>query len=140
MSDRPETYWPSCTARTLQRVVPVGRTLNPNGIALALVSLEVYSGGGGILRLLIDFDSELGEPEGLPRPHVQVEDESGRLLPSALLEAGASGRASSHAWEIAGLPESGNLLVRVTHVTMSRDAGDETDAVWQGPWMFDVQL
>lgn len=140
MSDRSEIDWPSCTARTLQRVVSIGSKLNLNGVTLALVSLEIYSTGGGILRFLIDFDLELGELEGLPRPHIQIQDESGRLLPSMFSEAGASGRASSHAEMIAGLPEFGNLQVFVPHVTMWHDTGDETDDVWQGPWMFDVQV
>lgn len=140
MSDRSEIDWPSCTARTLQRVVSIGSKLELNGVTLALVSLEIYFRGGGILRFLIDFDLELGELEGLPRPHVQVQDESGRWLPSTFSEAGASGRASSHAEAVAGLPESGNLQVIVPHITMWRDTGHETDDLWQGPWMFNVQV
>lgn len=139
MNDLYKVDWPSCTARTLQRVIAIGRKNELNGVTLALVSLETYKGGGGILRFLIDFDTDFEELEGFPELHVEIRDESGRLLPSMCSEAGASGISADHSEIVAEFPGSGGLEVQVPHIIIKDDATEEQVDICRGPWVFDVR-
>lgn len=130
-----------CTAQTLRGVVPIAAKESVGGVTVALTALEVYQGGNGILRYLLFLDSRSRRRfEALPGPHIEVEDETGRTLPIELLEDSASERTSSGLFQIAELPESGDLQVRVLRIAGSKRFFDVGDFAWEGPWIFKFRI
>ena len=70
-------------ARTLRKVIPIAQKREAGGITIALSALELYEGGGGILRYLISHDPQkvFKDPfKGGLEPEIEVQDGSGRLL------------------------------------------------------------
>lgn len=141
MSDPYEDMFGPCTAHTFVRVVPVVDKESVGDVTVALTALEVYKGGNGILRYLLSLDSRSRRKfEVLPGPHIEIEDDAGRALPVELLEDSASGRTSSGLFQVAELPESGNLTVRVLRIAGSKRFFDVGDFAWEGPWAFQFRI
>jgi hypothetical protein len=137
MSDPYEDMFGPCTAHTLIRVVPIAAKESAAGVTVALTALEIYQDGNGVLRYLLSLDSRSRRKfEVLPGPHIEIEDDTGRTLPVELLEDSASGRTASGLFQIAELPESGNLEVRILRIAGSKRFFDIGDFAWEGPWAF----
>lgn len=130
-----------CTAHTLIRTIPIAAKENIGSVTVALTALEVYQGDTGILRYLLALDSRSRRKfEALPGPHIEIEDETGRTLPVMFLEDSASGRTSSGLVQVAELPESGNLEVKVLRIAGSKRLFDIGDFAWEGPWVFQFRI
>lgn len=130
-----------CTARTLTKVVPVASKESASGVTVALTALEIYQNGNGILRYLISLDSRSTRSfASLPGPQIEVEDDAGRLLPTQLLDTGASERTASGLLQVAGLPGSGKIAVKVLRVASRKHATDFSSRTQQGPWIFEFRI
>lgn len=137
MSDPYEDMFKPCTAHTLTRVIPIESKETVGGVTVALTALEVYQDGNGILRYLLSLDSGSRRKfEVLPGPHIEIEDGAGRTLPVELLEDSSSGRTASGLFQIAELPDSGELVVRILRIAGSKRFFDVGDFAWEGPWVF----
>lgn len=140
MTDYDDMFEP-CTAQTLMRVVPIGAKESVGGITVTLTALEIYLNGNGILRYLVHQDSESRRTfKVVPGPHIEVEDESSRSLPVQLSEGSASERTASGLLQVAELPESGNLTVRILRIAGSKSFFDVEDFAWQEPWTFEFRI
>ncbi len=133
------------SARTLQRVVPIGQNATVGGITVALASLELHARGLGILRWLValdrssvveGFDLEFGVPE----PHFEIREKAGRPLSWSMGSSRSSDVEAEGGITVEGLPDSGEILVEVPRVV--RDAYDP-DGEYEGerpfrdgPWTF----
>lgn len=137
---------PSASARTLERVIPVAQKLTTGETTLAIASLEVYENGLGVLRWQLSFGEDLtldGADSGIPEPWFEVRDETGRALSWTPRGAGASEREADGETQVEGLPESGELEVKVERlVTDVYDDGmyRETETLLEGPWTFRFSL
>jgi hypothetical protein len=54
--------------------------------------------------------------------------------------ASVSGRTSSGLFQIAELPETGKLTVRVLRTAGSKRVFDIGDFAWEGPWIFEFRI
>ena len=141
MSDPYDDMFGPCTARTLTRVIPIAATESNGGVTVALTALEIYQGGNGILRYLLSLESGSRRKfEVLPGPHIEIEDATGRTLPVEMLEDSSSGRTASGLFQIAELPDSGNLEVRILRIAGSKRFFDIGDFAWEGPWTFRFRI
>lgn len=130
-----------CTARNLNRVVAIGAKETVEGITVALTAFEVYENDNGILRYLISFDpGGVRSFSALPKPHIEVVDESGNSLPANPFEGGASERNANGLVQVAGLPASGNLRVQILRIFSTKFITDVEGPTWDGPWVFDFGL
>lgn len=134
-----EPEFERCTALTLRRVVPIARRATVGGITVALSALELHEGGKSVLRYLISIhpDSEAFEmmSRGLPKPELQVKDGSGRSYDVSYKGSGATDGNSAGEVRILGLPDTGDLEIKVTGV-YSRASREEPTERRDGPWTF----
>ena len=132
----------STSAENLERVVPISLKQNSGGITLALSSLELFGEGLGVLRWLLSFDESISWSEGdvgIPEPRFEIRNSDGLALPWSPQGAGASDRVADGDVRVEGLPESGELGVKVARlVSDAYEDGDYSGdgPSYEGPWSF----
>jgi hypothetical protein len=135
----PQGHQPS--ARSLERVVPIGQRRTLGEVTVALASLELFGEELGILRYRISYEEGMFEGGyGLPEPEFVIRDDSGRELPWSPRGSGGSDIEADGEVEVRDLPETGELEVEVTRLAslvFDEEAGEEvaTDS-YEGPWTF----
>lgn len=148
-ADEPDEHYEQLrrpSAWTLQRIVPIVQKQTSGGTILALVSLELYGEGLGVLRWQISFDessSRHGSGFGIPEPQFEIRDSEGRTLSWSPEESGSSGGEADGAVRVEEVPNSGELQVEVTHLIPDAYAAGEyggDDLSYEGPWTFRFSL
>lgn len=130
-------------ARTLRKVIPIAQKREAGGITIALSALELYEGGGGILRYLISHDPQkvFKDPfKGGLEPEIEVQDGSGRCY--GWLPDGYSGGAgeTEGTLQIFELPRSGDLRITVVWVVGTEPPEGAVSEAHEGPWKFHLSL
>jgi hypothetical protein len=129
------------SARYLDRVVPIAQRQSVGDVVVALISLELFGEGIGVLRYRISHErGMLGGTYGVPESEFVIQDESGRVLPWSPQGYGASDTEADGEVEVSGLPASGELEVEVTRLAslvFDEKAGEEVEEdAYDGPWTF----
>ena len=114
--------------------MPIGQRLTVGEITVALISLELFEDGLGVLRYRISYEESMFEGgyglRDILMPELVVRDGSGRILPFS-----PDGEV-----EIRDQPEAGELEVEVTRlvsVMFDEEAGEEVvEDSFEGPWLF----
>jgi hypothetical protein len=135
----PEEDRPS--ARTLDRVVPIGQRQEVGEVVVALTSLELFEGNLGVLRYRISYGAGMFEGGfGIPEPELVIRDESDRELSWSPRGSGGSDSEADGEVEVRDLPESGELEVEVTRLAslvFDEEAGEEVaQDTYDGLWTF----
>lgn len=132
----PERIRPS--AHALDRVVPIGQRRTVGEATVALISLELFGEGVGVLRYRISHDGSMFY--GIPEPELIVRDGSGRELPWAPQGSSSSESEADGEVEVHDLPEAGELEVEVTRLVslgFDEEAREEIEEdSYDGPWTF----
>ncbi len=131
-------------ATTLERVVPIAEKRKFGGLTLALASLEIYAGGNGVLRYLLEIDETSGAHfVSIPKPHFVITNDSGTQLRNHFEEGSSSDRVAAGALNVFDLPSSGGLTVRVEHIRYLEEALERRNLKAEpieGSWSFGIQL
>jgi hypothetical protein len=133
----------------LRRVVPVAQRQADGDVAVAIVSLELYGDGLGVLRWRVSFgdDALRTDPDlgfGIHEPEFEIGDGSGRTLPWWPLNAGAGEREAEGGTGVGNLPDAGELEVEVPRLVADvygregEHLGNET--TYRGSWSFRFAL
>lgn len=121
--------------------MPIAQKQVVGEIAVALVSLEVYESGIGILRWRFSYDKSLFQDRGehgdlTPEPDFVIRDDSGRVLLWSPRSSGGGGGEESASVEVSDLPEAGELEVEVARMVAGAWAEEEAETSYDGPWTF----
>lgn len=126
------------SARSLDRVVPIGQRQTVGEITVALTSLELFEEGLGVLRYRISHEG-VGF-EDLPMPELVVRDGSGNVLSWSPQGTGGGTNEADGDVEVRDLPETGVIDVEVTRLVslmFDEEAGEEVEEdACDGPWSF----
>ena len=106
------------SALNLERVVPVAQKRAVGDVTVALMSLELYGEGVGVLQWRVSLgESAFQEaPDfgfGIPEPVFEIRDRAGGGLPWSPQHSGASDAEAEGSVRVEGLPETGELAVEV---------------------------
>lgn len=132
------------SAENLERVVPVAQKQTVGGTTVALLALALYGEGLGLLRWQISLeDSALRRnPDlgfGIPEPEFEIRDGSGRELPWSPQGSGASDGEADGDVRVEGLPDAGELEIRVPRLVADAYEDGEYRGIgpsYEGPWTF----
>lgn len=131
------------SARTLRRVVPICQKDERFGLTVALVSLELYAAGEGVLRYLIHYGGTYDE-SGIAVLELTLVDKTGRSYDCHAHTQQASDHIAEGEIRISGLPDSGSLEVEITRVLKqpfdTDPDSEEGYVVNEGPWSFRFSL
>ena len=137
------------SALNLERVVPIAQKREVGDVTVALVSLELYGEGVGVLQWRVSLgESALQEtPDfgfGIPEPIFEIRDRAGRDLPWSPQHSGASDTEAEGSVRVEGLPETGELEAEVPRLVADaygdgEYAGDGPPSC-EGPWIFRFPL
>ena len=121
------------TARTVGKGVPFAKTPEAGGITVALSALELYEGGGGILRYLVSHDPKTAFVDGAPELEVEIRDGSGRRYGWGLEGYSGSPGEEEGTLEVFDLPGSGDLEIRVVRVVSTEPPDGTISEAREGP-------
>ena len=127
-------------ARTLRKVVPIAQRREADGITIALSALELYEGGGGILRYLISHDPKRAFEYGGPEPEVEIRDASGNRYGWDLEGYSGGDGEEEGALGVFDLPDSGDLEIRVVRLVRTESPDGRVSEARRGPWEFRLSL
>jgi hypothetical protein len=127
-------------ARTLKKVVPIAQGREARGITVALSALELYEGGGGVLRYLISHDAKGAFEYGGPEPEVEIRDALGNHYGWNLEGYSGGDGEEEGTLEVFDLPDSGDLEVVVTRVVRTEPPEGAVSEARDGPWEFRLSL
>ena len=136
------------SARNLERVVPIAQRRAVGDVTVALASLELYGEGVGVLQWRVSLGESAFREEpalgfGIPEPVFEIRDGAGRDLPWSPQHSGASDMEAEGSVRVEGLPETGELEIRVPRLVADayedgEYAGDGPS--YEGPWVFRFSL
>lgn len=139
--------WREALAENLQRVVPIAQRETVDGITVALVCLELFGEGLGVLSYRISVARGGGNCSfyGVPEPEMSLLAPSGNALPCSPMAGGGSDVESDGKVEVRDLPEAGRLEVMVERLVVREwdpEAGEEVseDDTYEGPWAFHLTI
>ena len=132
------------SALNLERVVPVAQKRAVGDVTVAMMSLELYGEGVGVLQWRVSLgESAFQEaPDfgfGIPEPVFEIRDRAGGDLPWSPQHSGASDAEAEGSVRVEGLPETGELAVEVPRlVADAYEDGEYTGdgPSCEGPWVF----
>lgn len=127
-------------ARTLRKVVPIAQRRDAGGITVALSALELYEGGGGILRYLVSHDPKTAFVDGAPEPEMEIRDGSGHLYGWGIEGYSGNPGEEEGTLEVFDLPGSGDLEIRVVRVVSTEPPDGTISEAHEGPWEFRLSL
>lgn len=131
-------------ATTLERVVPIAEKEKSGGLTLALISFEIYAGGNGVLRYLLEIDEgSSAHFVSIPRPHFIITNDLGTELRNHFEEGSSSDCVAAGVLNVCDLPDSGKLTVRVERIGYLEEALERRNLqaeAMEGTWSFGIQL
>ena len=122
--------------------MPLALREEAGGIVIALVSLELFGEGLGVLRYRISVPRGGGRRgfDGIPEPEMMLLTPSGDGLRWSPMGGGSGSSEAEGEVEIRDLPEAGGLEVRVERLVVqewsTEAAEEEPVATYEGPWVF----
>lgn len=127
-------------ARTLRKVIPIAQRREANGITVALSALELYEGGGGILRYMISHDPRTAFQGRASEPEMEVRDGSGRRYGWDLEGYSGGPGETEGTLVVFDLPDSGDLEIMVARVVDTEPPDGAISEAHEGPWEFRLSL
>jgi hypothetical protein len=134
-------------AENLQRVVPIAQRKMVDGITVALVCLEFFGEGLGVLSYRVSVTMGGGNRSfyGVPEPELVLLTPSGDELPWSCMGGGGSDSEADGKVEVRDLPEAGRLEAGVERLVVREwdpEAREEVpeDDTYEGPWTFHLTI